>query len=661
MTANAQLSGIPRGPQESTATVYVSFTPLSDDFRFPDSEAESVAYLGPERPLRLPTNWDYRSLDILFDRDAIRAEVVELQERVAQTRQRMGGPTFDSLFRTADNYSLWWTHVGCLRNPQGKQCEVLKQLSCLRQIINRFQPSRIVVLDGSKLLMKCLAHSEEASLFGLTRLSAPPSVGWAWCLRSLARVCSQPFLGLAQSVAIRLRAPKPRADDDSPKVVFSWRNSHYLEMRDGQFTFPFWQDVCAAFQASHGLTPRYLFRGWSNLRGHRLAGWWHTCWDRWQQQANTLSLPEQSWGVLAWLRALPAQLKVIKQYPGWEPHLIQQMSLAGFCVFPLYGTMLREAICGVTRWSRQVAGIEDSLRRAGNVRAMLVAEEFYKKAMPDLAAAQRLGIPTVGIQHGTISEAHWIYSPPQAQLKHTPSPDRFAAYNEFTQSILCELGDYAAEKVWVVGAPRFDRLRSVASRQVPARQELDIPADTKVFLLTLQTYPWYDQVVRSLFLALKDSPDSWVCVKCHPKRRGLRESEIRQLAEETNFDRFRVYQDSFEQLLSACDVLISTSSTTILEAILAERDAICVNLSNEGEYYPYVSHGGATGADSLDSLRQAIEHVTSGTPRQPSEAFLNLHARPSLDGGSASRLADRVYELVASSHSTTRTTRPAID
>jgi hypothetical protein len=270
--------------------------------------------------------------------------------------------------------------------------------------------------------------------------------------------------------------------------------------------------------------------------------------------------------------------------------------------------------------------------------------------MPVIAAARRLKIPTIGVQHGTIFPMHLIYTTPRGQIEGTPIPDWFAAYGDYGQEIVSHWGAFPAERVAIVGAPRLDSLvKGPRQDRSEVRRRLDLPPAQSVVLLATQVYSWFLPVARTLFEIARDRPEWVICVKPHPNDKSL--PEYRRLAEEIGATNVRFYDDRFDDLLAACDVLVSGSSTATLEAILAGRETICVNFSTEPDRYPYVAEGGSLGARNSIELREALDVAVRGSRLDARAAerreFLRRHVGPTADGQAAAMLADVVRRVVS--------------
>jgi hypothetical protein len=139
----------------------------------------------------------------------------------------------------------------------------------------------------------------------------------------------------------------------------------------------------------------------------------------------------------------------------------------------------------------------------------------------------------------------------------------------------------------------------------------------------------------------------FVCVNSHPYRPDM--SEYRRIAAEVGLKQVLFVDGRFDDLLAACDVMVATLSTTILEANVLGRRVVCVDFTGEPALYPYEEDGAAILARSKAELEQALSDVFSPTaqPRleENRQRFLSYHLGPSATGLAARTLALKVQEL----------------
>jgi len=318
----------------------------------------------------------------------------------------------------------------------------------------------------------------------------------------------------------------------------------------------------------------------------------------------------------------------------------------------LYVPTTRLAVARIALWQISVEAICKSLQAVGNVKVVLICEEMYKVGIRYIAAAKKLGIPTIGVQHGAIFPMHLTYTLPAGQVENSPVCDYFAAYGDYAKDVLSICGSYPTDRVWVVGGPRFDHLVNNPPDRIRARTKLSIDQEKKLILLATQSFPWFQQVFETILESTHSRDDTVLCVKLHPIMDEIQLRYYYQLVKDTGAKNVSFYRDKLDDLIAACDVLISGPSTTVLEAILMNRKTICVNFSDEPDLYPYSQEGPSLPAKSKQELTEALEKIfemNQEVHEQKRHEFLQRHLGPTDNGKASDTLAEKIIELISSS------------
>jgi hypothetical protein len=612
----------------------------------------------------LPENWQRLRIADFVDTAAYRCDFLGFLETWPQT-PISNGKSFDDLFRLPSGYSLWWTTVAADRTYGKKPERQMRMLWILDRIIRHTSPTEVMIAskDGAivaALASRCAADgikiSTDSNLAATLRQRQPNQV--LWLLWVLQKLVLRPFkLGiLAALVRLYNRLPPQSAEDrQKPIVLFGTKDARGIEERDGIPCIPFWESFRSelerraphirqktAIKPETGGKSRLQIVLWLRNSGRRLQGHF----------GDPLPMRHRYTGLGSWLAALPSQLSALLRYCRLErtTSFRDSFRFAGMDAFPILVPKLRDAIASIAEWERKVSVSMKRMRRIGNVKATLIRGEFYRALMPAIAAAQRRGITVIGVQHGTVFPMHLNYNVPRGQVYGAPVPDYFAAYGNYSKEVVSKLGSFPAERVWVTGAPRLDYLVLNPRDRWEMRRSLGFPADKQIVLIATQTPPWFLQAVQAVFAAAKERTDCIVCVKAHfGDRRRLK--TYRDAAEQLGLTAVMFFEDRFEDLLAACDVLVSASSTTVLEACLLGKPTICVNFSDEPDRYPYVADGASLPARSCEEMRTSLDVILSKRCDQElverRRAFLGRHAGPTADGRGTSRLVDHVINVVS--------------
>ena len=626
----------------------------------------TAAYLGDDAEAwPIDARWIRWTRGELEDLERLRGEFLAFLD--AWPRQRfsaLGGRSFDEAFRLPDGYSIWWTGPGVARHPDHGVFTQLRDVWSIAAAIERSRCGSLVLLGPDHQVAAVVAEKcrESGIAFEVSPSRARPDTNawsgrWAFLCSSLVNYLGSPLTAALRAFLCRRRVryrPEPPEERAKPAVVMTalFPREFRVHGRRGQIAF--WSEVSAEFErAAPHVRLRYLLHTTVDPFGDLGVDRWHChrAWPELRKLAGLAPLPNQTVGWRAWLRSGWPLIKTLAAYCRLErtSEFRGSFRFAGCDVASLYAPLLRRAIGRLHKWSHDVSAFETSLRAVGNVRAVLLMGELYPFAMPVIAAAQNLGIATIGAQHGTIFPMHLMYAPPPGQIEAAPTPDCFAAYGEFVKATLCEIGAFPQDRVAVVGSPRFDHLVRDAVDSASARDLLGLPRDKHIILLATQIYPWFKLAARALFEAVRERGDVVVCVKMHPHDRTL--DEYRCLAAEVGAADVRFYSERFAELLAACDVLVSGSSTATLEAILLGRRTICINFSTEPDRYPYVAEGGSLGATNAAGLRAAVAAALDPRLRTQHETarrqFLERHLGPTVDGRAANAFVALVQEIIA--------------
>lgn len=106
---------------------------------------------------------------------------------------------------------------------------------------------------------------------------------------------------------------------------------------------------------------------------------------------------------------------------------------------------------------------------------------------------------------------------------------------------------------------------------------------------------------------------------------------------------------ALSDVINMSDIIISSYSTTVLEACVLGKPAIILNIFGDPEYLPYVDLGLATGVYNLEKLTKAVEgilydEVTRAAALDNASKFLNSNKQLT-DGKAALRIADLIVKF----------------
>jgi len=241
-----------------------------------------------------------------------------------------------------------------------------------------------------------------------------------------------------------------------------------------------------------------------------------------------------------------------------------------------------------------------------------------------LAAAQALGVPTVGVQSRVISKDDRQYTHRAGAVAATgrfvgttlcPIPERTAVFGELSRQILVGAGGYPEDRVVVTGQPSHDLLDDMRGDDARQRicHRLSIRPEATIVVLAIQTRTGlaHDQTVkfvRNVVEAIREFPEHRLLVKFYPgEERPLR----RRIAREKGLLDEIVLAKAVNlfDLLHACDLLITSCPTVALEAMLFEKPVVAVEAVGAGEMMSYAETGAAVGVADPAQLIEAVRSV----------------------------------------------------
>ncbi len=623
----------------------------------------SVLNLDPQGGnLSLPDPWECIEVADLLDVDALRHDFMAFLDAWPR-KPLVDGRSFDEMFRRPEGYSLWWTGPGTERHPDRGLFPKLKILWVFDRAVKSLSPDRILLHTRQSDVARCLVSRcrQDDSVFeflagSVAGTHSPWQGRIRWLVRSLICWLGWPWLTAVRALSARVWARPPRGlkhGQDTPAVVISSELFRCFHVADGRVTLSHWRELCGVLEGGGDRSRLFFLLSLGDLGGSQgyraVLHIHHTGWRLLRRFPKAAAVRDIHFAWGAQLRGALGHLASIQRYYRLErlPVFRQSLWFAGADVSSIYVPRLRRVVMRMGQWTQVVGATVQATRAFGEVGVMVVNEEMYESGAQVIAAAAQLGIPTVGVQHGTIFPMHLVYAIPPGHVEGAPIPDYFAVYGEYVKETVSIHGAYPAERVWVVGGPKFDQLGNGPPCASSARERLGLPAGKRVVLIATQCYPWFQQVARAVFEAVKNETDCVVCLKTHPRDVPL--DVYRRIAQEVGAENVRYFNDQFDDLLAACDVLVSGASTSVLEAIVLGRRAICANFSAEPDRYPYVADGGAIGAHTPEEMRAALREVFS--PDHQAELkvrqakFLQRHVGPAREGRAAKVLAEMIWKL----------------
>lgn len=272
-----------------------------------------------------------------------------------------------------------------------------------------------------------------------------------------------------------------------------------------------------------------------------------------------------------------------------------------------------------------------------------------------LAAAARAGVPSVAIQHGIVYPGYYSYRH-DADEGECPRPDRTAVFGEAARRLLVEMGHYDPQSLVVTGSPRFDALLE-ASRQwdrAALRRRFAVRDDESMVVVASrhQGIRETHESIGSAFPAFVRAVDAVGAVRCLVKPHPAEpDTAYRRDLEAAGAARTRVLpaDTDLNELLFACDLLVTVESLSAVEALVLGRPVLVLNaptnlsaMVEEG-----AALGVAAGEDPADALRAALFDAGTRDRLAAARARYVDDVASGVDGQATRRIVDLVHAAAA--------------
>lgn len=275
--------------------------------------------------------------------------------------------------------------------------------------------------------------------------------------------------------------------------------------------------------------------------------------------------------------------------------------------------------------------------RRDNPDVIVVMDERSPFGKAVVAVCELGGVPSLVLQHG-IHDDQPEYGPTRAT--------KMSVYGDFTRNVLIKRG-VNPERIVLTGAPQWDEL--VLEKGI-AREEFcrQMGLDESKGLVLLATAIVFDRemgrrVVAGVINAVKEFPDLQLLIRAHPSS-SEPVSLYKDIAEEMGAGNIVVFKKPHDyDSIRACDIFITRYSTVAIDAIIAGKPVITINLSSEPDRVPYAGSGAAIGVYRTEDIAPAIKDIlTNPSVRQRlargRKRFLSEHLYKT-DGQASHRVA----------------------
>jgi hypothetical protein len=232
---------------------------------------------------------------------------------------------------------------------------------------------------------------------------------------------------------------------------------------------------------------------------------------------------------------------------------------------------------------------------------------------PMLDAFKELGITTIGVQHGTMSDLHPSFRFTKADLLLHPMPDKTIVWGDAWKHGLVEEGNYLPDSVVVCGQQRTDLIPTLRSTR---KSELMPGLIDEKPVLVFASQPQPDEALRhraafDVFKLTQRFPDLQVVVKLHPRERDER-NYYEAIARQAGSTRHRIVSRvDLYQLISICDMLVTCFSTVGSETVYFRKPLVVLDYLKQ-DLLGYVKRGVAFHATTGTELEGTVIRILDG-------------------------------------------------
>lgn len=227
-------------------------------------------------------------------------------------------------------------------------------------------------------------------------------------------------------------------------------------------------------------------------------------------------------------------------------------------------------------------------------KILFIPYETGSIALALTSVMNRIGVKTIGVQHGFIYPFSPMYSQVDFADKNNPSgyplPDYTLLFGEYTKNLLVSCG-YPPEKLIVFGNPAFFKLdKSILSlNPTKYKKKYGIKNNTHIILFTtgkLQRayashgkYDYDEKILESLLDKFSNDENFFIIIKPHPTETNTK--VYKEIMNRFSPKNVIIENDNLFELINLSSIVISVFSTTMLDSLCFKKNIIRVSAGKE--------------------------------------------------------------------------------
>jgi len=212
--------------------------------------------------------------------------------------------------------------------------------------------------------------------------------------------------------------------------------------------------------------------------------------------------------------------------------------------------------------------------------------------------AKQKRIKTLCIQHGTVGDAS-DFTPVYA--------DKLAVWGDTPKQAFIKKG-VPEDMITITGAPQFDNLalKNIDFKEKELKK-IGIKSGKKIIVLATQPVPDMEEITDALSKVIKQIPGTQLVIKTHPCEYSTK--KYIEIAKKQGLDDAVLTKEYLHPLLNKCIILVTSSSTTAMEAMVLDKPVITINLTGQPDLMPYAKEGAAIGVYKKEDIIKAVKSV----------------------------------------------------
>jgi len=320
------------------------------------------------------------------------------------------------------------------------------------------------------------------------------------------------------------------------------------------------------------------------------------------------SYGKRSSAALTSARAIFAQLWQVLQN---DPEFDEYFRYEGVRLMPALLQEFRRAFLHILPECVQMLTIASKILTEERPDAVVATYETgpFQRAL--VIQAKRLGIATVGLQHGSIFANHYDYMHrrivPDLTLDAVGFfvPEITCVWGPFWKRNLTEIGHYPPESVVVTGSWRHDRIMEISEsiNVADMKKKLRLSSDKKGVLILSGSQHVLDYV-RQCVQAVAAQPKCTPLIKLHPSDDP---DSVHEILQQLGYPDEILVEGQLIEALKVADLVVSQLSTAISDAVLFGKPVILVNLYGLSGAEAYVESGTCLYVTKPEGLSAAIK------------------------------------------------------